>query len=74
MISLCPKAGNIRVPQHNDIFAVHKYRYIHVYKNRPGNKKREAVAQKLSNVRMYGICASVCDLNFDLFLLCFIFI
>lgn len=60
--------------EHNDIFAVHKYRYIHVYKNRPGNKKREAVAQKLSNVRMYGICASVCDLNFDLFLLCFIFI
>lgn len=25
--------------EHNDIFAVHKYRYIHVYKNRPGNKK-----------------------------------
>lgn len=24
--------------EHNDIFAVHKYRYIHAYKNRPGNK------------------------------------
>lgn len=46
--------SSVTTLEHNDIFAVHKYRYMHVYKNRPGNKKREAVAQKLSNVRMYG--------------------
>lgn len=34
------KFSSAKTLEHNDIFAVHKYRYIRVYKNRPGNKKR----------------------------------
>lgn len=70
MISLCPKAGNFRVPKHLNIMTYLKSISIGIYmyiKIDRGINSAEAVAQKLSNVRMYGICASVCDLNFDLF-------
>lgn len=71
------KTGNFRVSQHLNIMtylqsiSIGIYMYIKIDR---GIRRRETVAYKLSNVRMYGTSASVCDLNFDLFFLCFIFI